>query len=214
MPSSWRSCSGVSASMTCRRTLATCPGAAATIAAQPASVSRRSWRDRLRGTGTAPPVRVPRGGAPRGTAAGRVALVCCASDVIRSVRSAALGEHREDEVLEVGQSGVTAQLGVEHPWQQLGTATSLTQAARCSSSNHRVSTVCMTSRLPLYLTEQLKPCDSYLKHTTNHSILLRSTPWHTSPSSAPATWARPSPPSPARAATPSSCSARTTAPPR
>ena len=50
--------------------------------------------------------------------------------------------------------------------------------------------------------------ECYLKQQPNRLRHSRSTSWHTSPSSAPATWARRSRPSPARAATPSSCSAQ------
>ena len=114
-----RAARGVSASMTYLRTVSTCPGAAATTASQPASVRSGVGRAAVLGAREA---------------LDQAAVLQPANHVgqprERGVRALGerrhpqralgrLGEHREHEVLEVGQSGVAPQLGVQHPGQQL-----------------------------------------------------------------------------------------------
>ena len=120
MTSSWPTCAGLSASMTWRRTVATCPGAAATTASQPAVgepgvggaavLGAREPLDQAAVLQPAYDVGEPR---QRGVGALRRATV------IRSVRSGASESIASTKYSKWVSPASRAQLRVEHAGQQL-----------------------------------------------------------------------------------------------
>ena len=145
---------------------------------------------------------------------GSVALVRWAREVIRRVRSGASESIARTKYSKWVSPESARSWASSTPGSSSTTAISRSQAARSSSRQPFGLHGPQRSRL---LDATTKPCRVLLEATTKcgtSAYLTRSTSWHTSPSSAPATWARPSRPSPPRAATPSSCSAPTTSPPR